>query len=69
MHRLERIDRPARHARLGSDEMRIIQMQYATAQEMADKIQKLFESQGAAARPAAGRLAAPPPPRQPRPPG
>ena len=29
--------------------MRVIQIQYATAQDMADKVQKLFESQGAPA--------------------
>ena len=43
MHRLEKIVAAARHAR-GADEIRIIQVQYATAQEIADKITKLFEA-------------------------
>jgi general secretion pathway protein D len=43
MHRLARIveqlDRPP-----STDQIRVLQLRYATAQEMADKIQKLFES-------------------------
>ncbi|MBM4379072.1 MAG: type II secretion system secretin GspD, partial [Deltaproteobacteria bacterium] len=45
MHRLARIveqlDRPP-----STDQVRVLQLRYATAQEMADKIQKLFESKG-----------------------
>lgn len=43
MHRLERImdqlDRPP-----SSDQIRVLQIKYATAQDIADKVQKLFES-------------------------
>jgi general secretion pathway protein D len=45
MHRLARIveqlDRPP-----STDQVRVLQLRYATAQEMADKIQKLFEAKG-----------------------
>ncbi|WP_225410656.1 type II secretion system secretin GspD [Stigmatella hybrida] len=43
MHRLERIINQL-DARSASDEMRIIQVQYASAQEVAGTVQKLFES-------------------------
>jgi general secretion pathway protein D len=43
MHRLERIINQL-DARSASDEMRIIQVQYASAQEVASTVQKLFES-------------------------
>src|ERR671931_2529771 len=44
MHRLERIITQL-DSRSSSEEMRIIQVQYANAQEIADKIQKLFPTQ------------------------
>ncbi len=43
MHRLERLVEQL-DSRSASDEMRVIQVQYATAQEMSDKITKLFEA-------------------------
>ncbi|MBX5483826.1 MAG: type II secretion system secretin GspD [Myxococcaceae bacterium] len=45
MHRLERIIKQL-DSRSSSDEMRVIQINYATAQDVADKIQKLFQPQG-----------------------
>jgi general secretion pathway protein D len=63
MHRLERIIRQL-DGRPSSDEVRVIQLQYATAQEISDKIQKLFESRGGGGRPGArpGSVTTPPPP-------
>jgi general secretion pathway protein D len=61
MHRLEKVVTQL-DSRMGSDEIRVIQVQYATAQEIADKIQKLFESKGNKPGQRAGLLAAPPPP-------
>lgn len=46
MHRLERIINQL-DSRSSSEEMRIIQVNFATAQDVADKIQKLFQPQGA----------------------
>ncbi len=46
IHRLEKIAEQL-DSRSGSDEVRVLQIQYATAQEMADKITKLFEAKGA----------------------
>jgi general secretion pathway protein D len=43
MHRLEKVVEQL-DSRSSSDQIQIIQIQYATAQEMADKIQKLFET-------------------------
>jgi general secretion pathway protein D len=43
MHRLEKIVEQL-DSRSASDEMRVIQVQFATAQELADKITKLFEA-------------------------
>ncbi len=62
VHRLERIIDQL-DSRAASDEMRIIQVQYATAQDVADTVQKLFEEKGGS-RPG-GRAGAPamvPPP-------
>jgi general secretion pathway protein D len=42
MHRLERIIAQL-DTRAGSDEMRVIQVQFATAQDVANTVQKLFE--------------------------
>ncbi|MFB1482047.1 type II secretion system secretin GspD [Corallococcus sp. RDP092CA] len=51
IHRLERLINQL-DTRASSDEMRIIQVQYATAQDVANTIQKLFEAKaGAGARP------------------
>ncbi len=43
MHRLERVVEQL-DSRSSSDQVQIIQIQYATAQEIADKVQKLFET-------------------------
>jgi len=63
MHRLERIIRQL-DAPSSSSELRIIRLTYAAAQDVADKIQKLFEAKGTRpgqpARP--GMPATPPPP-------
>ncbi len=61
MKRLERIVEQL-DSKAASDEIRILQIQYATAQEMADKVQKLFESkaQKPGQRPG-GNIAAMPP--------
>jgi general secretion pathway protein D len=69
MHRLERIIDQL-DSRTASEEMRVIQINFANAQEIADKIQRLFQpTQGAGqrpgGRPARGGVAAaaaPPPP-------
>jgi general secretion pathway protein D len=45
MHRLEKVVNQL-DSRSAADEIRVIQVQYATAQEIADKITKLFESKG-----------------------
>lgn len=45
MHRLEKVIDQL-DTRAASDEIRVIQVQYATAQDVADKITKLFESKG-----------------------
>lgn len=70
MHRLERIVQQL-DTRAGADEIRIIQLQYATAQEIADKITKLFESKVTrpGQRPGTAVIAPPtPPPGSPPPP-
>jgi len=54
MKRLERIVDQL-DSKSASDEIRILQIQYATAQEIADKVQKLFESK--AQKPVSGRAA------------
>ncbi len=61
MHRLEKVVNQL-DARSASDEIRVVQVQYATAQEMADKIQKLFEAKGNKPGQRPGIIAAPPPP-------
>lgn len=66
MHRLERIINQL-DSRSSSEEMRIIQINYANAQEIADKIQKLFQQQPTGQPGARGRAAprggiTPPPP-------
>jgi len=63
MKRLERIVEQL-DSKAASDEIRIIQIQYATAQEIADKVQKLFESkaQKPGQRPGGNVAAMPPPP-------
>jgi general secretion pathway protein D len=43
MHRLERVVEQL-DSRSASDQVQVLQIQYATAQEVADKIQKLFET-------------------------
>jgi general secretion pathway protein D len=73
MHRLQRIiqqlDAPS-----SSSELRIIRLNYAAAQDVADKIQKLFESKGTrpgqtAQRPMPATPPAPPTTGAPAPPG
>lgn len=64
VHRLERIIDQL-DTRAASDEVRIIQVQYATAQDVAATVQKLFEPKGGGGRPGANRPGAPavvPPP-------
>lgn len=61
MHRLERVIAQL-DSRSAADEIRVIQVQYATAQEIADKIQKLFESKNNKPGQRPGISAAPPPP-------
>ncbi|NPC86913.1 type II secretion system protein GspD, partial [Pyxidicoccus fallax] len=46
IHRLERIIDQL-DSRSASDELRVIQVQYATAQDVANTVQRLFESKGA----------------------
>jgi len=62
MHRLEKIVEQL-DSSSASDSIRIIQIQYATAQEIADKVQKLFESKGnrPGQRPGQAKVIAPPP--------
>lgn len=64
MHRLEKIVGQL-DSSSASDSIRVIQIHYATAQEIADKVQKLFESKGnrPGQRPGQAKvMAAPPPP-------
>jgi general secretion pathway protein D len=69
MHRLERIIDQL-DARAAADEIHVIQAQYATAQELADKITKLFETkaQKPGQRAGAGTVLVPTSPGQPPPP-
>ncbi|MBL9039316.1 MAG: type II secretion system protein GspD, partial [Archangium sp.] len=62
MHRLERIIEQL-DTRAGGDEMRVLQISYATAQDIADKITKLFESK--ANKPGQRPGVVVPPPTQP----
>ena len=62
MHRLEKVVEQL-DSRSAADEIRVIQVQYATAQEIADKIQKLFESKSNKPGQRPGIVASPPPPR------
>ncbi|MCA3013202.1 MAG: type II secretion system protein GspD, partial [Myxococcaceae bacterium] len=61
MHRLERLVEQL-DSRSASDEMRVLQVQYATAQEMADKITKLFEAKVNRPGQRPGGFVPPPPP-------
>ena len=61
MHRLEKIVEQL-DTRVGGDEMRVLQISFATAQDVADKITKLFESKGAKPGQRPGIIAPPPPP-------
>lgn len=63
MHRLEKVVTQL-DSRAAADEIRVIQVQYATAQEIADKIGKLFESKSnkPGQRPGIVATAPPPPP-------
>lgn len=61
MHRLEKVVAQL-DSRAAADEIRVIQIQYATAQEVADKISKLFESKSNKPGQRPGIVAAPPPP-------
>lgn len=67
MHRLERVVLQL-DSRSAADEIRVIQVQYATAQEIADKITKLFESKLNRPGQRPGIVAMPPSPGQPVPP-
>lgn len=64
MHRLEKIVEQL-DSSSASDAIRVIQIQYATAQDIADKIQKLFESKSnrPGQRPGQARVLVPPPPQ------
>ena len=61
MHRLEKIVEQL-DTRASTDEVRVIQIQYATAQEIADKVQKLFESKTPRPGQRPGSIAPPAPP-------
>ncbi|HEY0881034.1 MAG TPA: type II secretion system secretin GspD, partial [Archangium sp.] len=61
MHRLEKVVNQL-DSRSAADEIRVIQVQYATAQEVADKVQKLFESKSNKPGQRPGVVVAPPPP-------
>ena len=61
MHRLEKVVEQL-DSRSGSDQVQIIQIQYATAQEIADKVQKLFETKTPRPGQRPGNIAAMPPP-------
>lgn len=65
MHRLEKIVEQL-DSSSASDTIRVIQIHYATAQDIADKIQKLFEQKGnkPGQRPGQAKVLAPPPPPQ-----
>jgi general secretion pathway protein D len=62
MHRLEKIVQQL-DSSSASDAIRVIQIQYATAQDIADKVQKLFESRAnrPGLRPGQAKLIPPPP--------
>src|SRR5262249_24204891 len=64
IHRLEKLVEQL-DVRSSSDEIRVVQVRYAPAQELADKIQKLFESK--AQRPGQRPGGAPTPPPTPAP--
>lgn len=64
MHRLDRIVEQL-DTRSGADEIRIIQVQYATAQEVADKITKLFETKSPRPGQRPGTVVVAPPPPSP----
>lgn len=61
MHRLEKLVEQL-DSRSASDEMRVIQVQFATAQEIADKITKLFEAKVNRPGQRPGGFVPPPPP-------
>ena len=61
MHRLEKVVEQL-DSRSSSDQVQIIQIQYATAQEIADKVQKLFETKTPRPGQRPGNIAAMPPP-------
>ncbi|MBL8919062.1 MAG: type II secretion system secretin GspD [Myxococcaceae bacterium] len=61
MHRLERLVEQL-DSRSSSDEMRVIQVQFATAQEISDKITKLFEAKVNRPGQRPGGFVPPPPP-------
>ena len=64
MHRLEKVVAQL-DSRSAADEIRVIQVQYATAQEIADKVQKLFETKTPRPGQRPGNIPAlPPPPGQ-----
>ncbi|MBX7113347.1 MAG: type II secretion system secretin GspD [Myxococcaceae bacterium] len=70
IHRLEKVVEQL-DSRSSSDEVRVLQIRYATAQEIADKVQKLFENKGARPGQRPGSIAplpAPAPPGAPPPP-
>lgn len=62
MHRLEKIVEQL-DSSSASDSIRVIQIKYATAQEIADKVQKLFETKAnrPGQRPGQAKVMAPPP--------
>jgi general secretion pathway protein D len=62
-HRLEKIVEQL-DSSSASDSIRVIQIRYATAQEIADKVQKLFEAKASrpGQRPGQAKVAPPPPP-------
>ncbi len=61
MHRLEKVVEQL-DSRSSSDQVQIIQIQYATAQEIADKVQKLFETKTPRPGQRPGNIAAMPAP-------
>ena len=63
MKRLEKVIEQL-DSRSASDEIRVLQIQYATAQEIADKVQKLFESKAQKPGQRPGNIAVPPAPAQ-----
>lgn len=69
MHRLEKIVEQL-DSSSASDTIRIVQIQYATAQDIADKIQKLFEAKGGkpGQRPGQAKVLPAPPPQASAPP-